>query len=270
MADKGGVTTADTARIAEAAEILWSNWQGGTQFGGLAPECRPRSREEGYAVQRAIARRSGDAMVGWKIAATSTAGQKHIAASGPLAGRLHARRVHFGDATFSLRGNIMRVAEAEFTFRMGRDLPKGAADLSVAEVMGAVTSAHPAIELPDSRYADFVKAGEPQLVADTACAGLLAIGPPFPAVWRDTDLVDHAVTVLTDGRVAATGTGRAVLGDPRVALAWLANEVRLYADGLKEGDYVTTGTCVVPVPIAPGETVVADYGRLGRLRVQLV
>jgi 2-keto-4-pentenoate hydratase len=270
MADKGGATTGDEARIAEAANVLWANWRGGSQFDGLPPECRPQSREEGYAVQRQIAKRSGDAMVGWKIAATSTAGQRHIAASGPLAGRLHSRRVHFGNATFSLRGNIMRVAEAEFAFRIGRDLPRAGGGLSVKDVMDAVTSAHPAIELPDSRYADFVKAGEPQLVADTACAGVLAIGPPFPAVWRDIDLVEHGVNVRKDGRVVATGTGRAVLGDPRVALAWLANEVDRYADGLKEGDYVTTGTCVVPVPIGPGETIVADYGRLGRLRVQLI
>jgi 2-keto-4-pentenoate hydratase len=54
-----------------------------------------------------------------------------------------------------------------------------------------------------------------------------------------------------------------VLGDPRIALAWIANELRTFGDGLRAGDIVTTGTCVPPVPIAPGDCVRADFGVFG-------
>ena len=109
-------------------------------------------------------------MVGWKIAATSAAGQKHIGVDGPLAGPLLANRVLEDGATVPLDGNIMMVAEAEFAFRFARALPKRANPYTQDEVLAAVESLHPAIEVPDSRYNEFVKVGAPQLIADTACA----------------------------------------------------------------------------------------------------
>jgi 2-keto-4-pentenoate hydratase len=34
---------------------------------------------------------------------------------------------------------------------------------------------------------------------------------------------------------------------------------------LQAGDVVMTGTCVVPVPVKPGDAVVADFGAFGRV-----
>jgi 2-keto-4-pentenoate hydratase len=264
------VTGLSREKARAAAETLWSRWQASAQIDALPEDCRPKSRADGYAVQRAVAERAAEGTVGWKIAATSEAGQRHIAVSGPLAGRLLGRHVHFGSATFPFGGNVMRVAEAEFAFRLARDLSGNDEPWTVAEVMAAVATAHPAIEIPDSRYADFTKAGEAQLIADTACACWLAIGAPFPPLWRHLDLAAHAVTAFKNGAAAAQGTGKAVLGDPRLALTWIANELNLHGGGLKAGEYVTTGTCVVPVPIGHGDTIRADYGRLGSLTVQIV
>jgi len=70
-------------------------------------------------------------------------------------------------------------------------------------------------------------------------------------------------------RKAAEGIGAAALGDPRYALTWLVNEVARYSDGIKVGDIVTTGTCIVPVPIAPGDVFTADYGKLGQMSVRI-
>ena len=255
--------------ISEAANILWSNWSASTRIDALPDRCRPRSREDGYAIQTAIARASGQGTVGWKIAATSEAGQRHIGVDGPLAGRLLGRHVIFDRTPVPFVNNIMKVAEAEFCFCMGRDLPPRGLPYGVADVLDAVASAHPSVEVPDSRYEDFATVGAPQLIADTACACWLAIGPAFPDDWRGIDLSAHGVDVFLGERHAASGSGKAVLGDPLVALAWLANEVGRHAGGLKAGDYVTTGTCVVPVAIRAGDTVTADYGALGKLAVAI-
>ena len=45
------------------------------------------------------------------------------------------------------------------------------------------------------------------------------------------------------------GHGKNVLGDPRVALAWLANELRALGITLRAGEVVTTGTCHPPLPM---------------------
>ena len=84
--------------IREAATTLWRAWSSGVAVGALPPDLRPENLDEGYAVQRALDDLAGPA-VGWKIAATSKAGQEHLGASGPMVGRLYeAQRREPGSA----------------------------------------------------------------------------------------------------------------------------------------------------------------------------
>jgi 2-keto-4-pentenoate hydratase len=143
----------ENAAIEQAAKTIWSTWSANRHIEALPAQCRPTTRLEGYRVQAQVARLSGQKVFGWKIAATSKAGQQHIGVDGPLAGRLLEKRVFQSGAKVSLSGNIMKVIEAEFAFRMGRDLPPRKTPYSLEEVVAAVASMHPAIEIPDSRYA---------------------------------------------------------------------------------------------------------------------
>lgn len=256
--------------IRAAAEILLQHWRQSTRLDQLPAQCRPATRAEGYAIQAELAKLSGQNIVGWKIAATSKAGQQHIRVDGPIAGPLLAARAREGDARISLAGNNMNVAEAEFAFRLGADLPKRAASYSVEEVLAAVATLHPAIEVPDSRYEDFTCVGAPQLIADVACACWFVIGPEVRADWRTRDLVQHQVSAYRKGTLAGQGSGANVLGDPRVALAWIANELCAYGDGLRAGDVVITGTCLTPVPVAAGDSVSMDFGEFGALEVGFI
>ncbi|CAA9265395.1 MAG: 2-keto-4-pentenoate hydratase [uncultured Acetobacteraceae bacterium] len=252
----------DEAATRAASDLLFGQWRGGTVLDALPEALRPGTRAEGYAVQARLEARSPRPLFGWKIAATSAAGQAHINVDGPLAGRLLDEMVAECGATLPFGANRMRVAEAEFAFRMARDLTPRAAPYSAAEVMDAVASLHPAIEVPDSRFSDFARAGAAQLIADNACAHQFVLGPPTETEWRGIDLAAHPVRGSVDGAVAE-GRGANALGDPRLALAWLANELSGLGITLAAGQVVTTGTCVVPMPIAPGVEVVADLGILG-------
>jgi 2-keto-4-pentenoate hydratase len=140
----------DKDNIAAASRVLQQHWRAGTKLANLDPAMRPRDRTEAYAIQAEIERTSAQKLFGWKIAATSEAGQKHINVPGPMAGRILAETVIADGSTASMAGNAMAVAEPEFAFRMGRDLPPRSSPYSVAEVLDAVASLHPAIELPDS------------------------------------------------------------------------------------------------------------------------
>ena len=255
--------------IAEAAQLIWQHWHHGTQMTALPERCRPANRADGYAVQAEVARLSGQATVGWKIAASSVAGQQHINVDGPLAGRLLANNVFsegsIAASALDVRQNILRVAEPEIVFRMTQPLPPRAngTNYSIGEVMAAVGALHLAIEIPDTRYSDFLKVGAPSMIADMACAALWVVGPAATGAWRDIDLSRHEVVASKNGTFAAKGSGTNVLGDPRIALTWIANELCTYGTGLQAGDYVTTGTCVIPVPITPGDTLLMDFGVLG-------
>jgi 2-keto-4-pentenoate hydratase len=226
---------------------------------------RPRTRPDGYAIQREFQLCSGQGLGCWKLAATSVHGQRHVDVDGPMAGRILADRIVPPGSTLSLAGNIMRVAEPEFAFVLGRDLPPRATPWTRAEVLDAVTALRLALEVPDSRYADFVHAGEAQLVAESACAHDLVLGPVVTADWRNLDLVDHVVQAEVGGRYRRQGTGAAVLGDPRTALVWWANELSAIGETARAGQVVITGTCMKSLELEPGDHVRADYGVLGSI-----
>ncbi len=157
----------------------------------------------------------------------------------------------------------MRVVELEFAFRLAQDLPPRGREYSTDEVIASVASLHPAIEIPDSRFLDFNSVGPAQLIADSACAGLFVCGNEATSDWRAIDLAAHPVSLSLNGVQAGEGSGANVLGDPRVALTWLANEIAVRADGLKAGQIVTTGTCIQPAEITPDTRVLGDFGPLG-------
>lgn len=254
--------------VIAASDLLWRHWQEGRRLPSLPEAVRPRTRAEGYAIQARLESRSAAPLYGWKIAATSTAGQNHIGVDGPLAGRILAERVYPDGATLPFGGNAMRVVEAEFAFRMGRDLAPRATPYEVAEVMDAVADLHAAIEIPDSRYEDFVTAGAAQLIADNACAHDFVLGPQAPESWRGIDLSRHEVKGVVTGKIDRDGIGANVLGDPRLALTWIANELSGIGVTLKRGQVVTTGTCLVPMAVAPGDEVTCDFGVLGKVSLR--
>jgi 2-keto-4-pentenoate hydratase len=258
----------DRDQIAAASRVLQGHWRTGTKLGDLEPSMRPSDRLEGYAIQAELEHTSGAKPFGWKIAATSDAGQKHINVAGPMAGRILAETVIADGGTASMAGNEMRVAEPEFAFRMATDLPPRPRPYTVSEVLDAVDTLHPAIEIPDSRFADFVNAGEAQLIADNACAHLFVLGATAKNNWRALDLVEERPLITMRGR-QFIGHGRNVLGDPRIALAWLANELRGLGITLRAGEVVTTGTCHPPLPIQAGDLVAADFRAIGKVSVSL-
>jgi len=257
----------DENAITAASKTLHDHWRAGTKFSGLDDRLRPRDRIEAYAIQAGIEKYSSESLFGWKIAATSEAGQKHINVDGPMAGRILAETVIPDGGTASMAGNEMRVTEPEFAFRMRVDLPARTTPYTMQQVLDAVDTLHPAIEIPDSRFEDFVSAGAAQIIADNACAHLFVLGSPTRTDWRSLDLIDERPVVSLRGQ-QFIGHGKNVLGDPRVALTWLANELRQLGVTLKAGRIVTTGTCHPPLPIQSGDFCAVDFGALGKVSVK--
>ena len=109
-----------------------------------------------------------------------------------MAGRILAETVIPDGGTASMAGNEMRVAEPEFAFRMRFDLPERTTPYTMQQVLDAVDTLHPAIEIPDSRFSDFVSAGAAQIIADNACAHLFVLGPATSADWRSRDQIGRA------------------------------------------------------------------------------
>ena len=255
-------------QIYSASDLLFQKWSALERIDELPTSVRPTSRLEGYAIQSAIERHSSSPLFGWKIAATSAAGQKHIGVTGPMAGRILREKVILPQEEISLKSNLMQVAEIEFAFKMRQDLAPRSVPYTTDEVLDAVLSLHPAIEIPDSRYNDFIAVGEYQLIADNACAHLFMLGETTGADWRSIDLASYVINVKhmrAEQKISLSGLGANVLGDPRAALVWLVNELSAIGVMLMAGQVVTTGTCLTPIQVISGDKINADFGILGQI-----
>ena len=256
-------------QIRAASQFLIQHAHAQTRCERLPLDCTPTSREAAYQIQALWEQQSKHVLYGWKIAATSIAGQKHIGVDGPLAGRYIAERVVSSGGVVAIGNNHMKVAEVEFAFKLSKDLPPKPTSYTEVEVFAAVASLHPAIELPDSRYDHYEKLGAPHLIADNACAHWLIIGDAAPESWRSTDLTSFKPTGHILNKPPVIGLGANVLGSPRTALTWLINELSSIGITAKLGQIITTGTCLVPMPIQAGDEVIGDFGELGSVSVKL-
>lgn len=254
----------DQSQIEQAAALLWRTRLAQQRIDALPEDLRPHALAEGYAIQDTMAAAAAQPVLGWKIAATSKAGQEHIGVTEPLAGPLFKSFVLSDGARLPAAPLHMKVMEAEFAFRMGRDLPPRSAAYRQTEVCDAVAALHLAIEVPDARFERFAEIGPAQIVADDAFASWFLLGPEVHD-WRRLDLAWQRVRALKNGALAVEGIGANALGDPRIALTWLANHLAQRGIGLKERDIVTTGTCITPLAVASGDQVVAEFIDLGRV-----
>jgi 2-keto-4-pentenoate hydratase len=255
--------------VDRAAMLLIDTRRGGTTIAAIPEDCRPRTVDDGYRIQEAAYRRLALRSIGWKIGCTAVDQQKLLGAEEPFGGRIFSYLAF--DSPARLQGSQfnMRGIEAEFAFRLRRDLPRRDRDYSREEVADAVAAVHPTIEIVNTRYDDWLKVGVPSLVADNGAHGAFVCGPATMD-WRKLDLVNHKITLLVDGKETASGTGVRVLGDPLVALTWLANDRARRSDPLVAGQIVTTGTCVGCNKVGPVAEIVADHGSLGRVELRFV
>jgi 2-keto-4-pentenoate hydratase len=251
----------------KAAGELWEARLQGRLIAGLPDDCRPRTVAEGYACQAAM-NELGGTRAGWKIAATAPGGREVLGVEHPFAGPLYERFAVPPGGSVEAGGLRMGVAEAEFAFSMGGSLAPRDAPHDRDAVLAAIGSFVPSIEIPDTRFEAHRSAGAPNLIADAACAGYFVAGRPVTD-FDPGSLPASTVIVRNRETEVAAGVGANVLDDPVEAVVWLANELAAHGWGLEPGELVMTGAAAVVNPIAPGDSLEADFGEMGRVSVEL-
>lgn len=133
--------------------------------------------------------------------------------------------------------------------------------VTVAQAIAAVDFVLPALEIVDSRIADW-KITLPDTIADNASSGAVVLGST-PTALGDVDLRLAGAVMTRNGEVVGTGAGGAVLGSPLTSLVWLANTVGASGVVLDAGHVILPGAVCAMVPVGPGDVVTASFGRLG-------
>lgn len=222
-------------RMRQAAEILLRARRELNPIHDLPKELRPHSLDEAYALQDIVAL-ALEPVGGWKVGAP-TPDATPLFSPMPLWGGFAAS----GDL---LRNSLRRLrgVEAEIAFVLGHDLPVREEPYSTEEVMAAIATAHPVIELLESAFFDPDQAERLSVVGDLMMNGGFVYGPAVPN-WRSIDLAKETVVVTIDGGVRFEGTASNTAGSDLLRLVtWLANEGGARTAGLQAGDWITTGS----------------------------
>jgi len=234
---------------------------------------RPRNADEAYACQDALVslltEHYGGETIGYKIACTNKIAQELLHMDGPFHGKLLSSFCFETPARIEADGFFMRVMEAEFAFRMARDLTPGARVPSREEVADAIEGVLPGIEIVDSRFEEWTTVGAESLIADNACHAAWVRGA-LVTDWRKLDLAGQEVRLAVNGEVIQKGNGAAVLGHPLNAMHWLVGSLHSRGIALRAGQYVTTGVTTDIYLGQPGDRVRAEFGPVGAVELELI
>jgi 2-keto-4-pentenoate hydratase len=252
--------------VSDLAKRLWEARRSGSVV-DVADIDPPRSDQEAYAVQDAMAALCGAPSRGFKVGSTSVEAQRRLGTSEPGSAPLFAPFVHASPARIAIVPAHTPLVEGEFAFRLGRDLPPRPTPYAIDEVAEAVAAVAGAIEVVGTRLAGGL-AGKGRLLVTADCGANIAF---VVGAWRDDvsplALKSHPVVMWINGAARGTGTGEQALGDPMNVLLWLANQQSAMGRGLKAGEIVSTGTCTGLDPVAPGDVAQADFGVLGTVEI---
>jgi 2-keto-4-pentenoate hydratase len=222
-----------------------------------------------YAVQQGLVRArlaGGVTVVGRKIGATSKAVQDQLGVDQPDFGYLLSDMDVSTHAPISMRTLVQPRVEAEVAFRLAHDVDVPEDEITYDLVRGAVEVALPALEIVDSRIADW-RIGFTDTVADNASSGLFVVGSDGRSL-DEVEPVEVEMTLSINGEVRSSGNGAACLGDPLEALRWLAVQSARFGDPLRAGQLILSGALGPFVPFAPGDRVEASISGFDTLSVR--
>jgi 2-keto-4-pentenoate hydratase len=218
--------------LMSAAGMLLDARRTNTPIDDLPVALRPANLEEAYFIQGRIALAYGE-IGGWKVGAPT-------ADASPMFAPMPRAWIASNDAQLDGKHRF-RGLEAEIAFLMGKDLPPREKAYSRDEVVAAIASCHPAIEVIESGLTDPLKAEKLSMIADLQMHGAFVYGAAV-ANWQRIDFSKEHVVLAVDGVVRVERTGSNTSGDLMRLLPWLANEGAARTGGLKAGQWVTTGS----------------------------
>ncbi len=261
-------TPLTAAELVEVVEIIA---RGRTERHSVAlPErLKTRDWDSVMAVMERLNEKLAWPSAGWKIGAAAKEVQRAEGTPGPAPGKLSRAGVYASPARLpaSLFINY-RCSECEFAFRLGADLPPRVAPYSEAEVAGAVEALLPALEIGDTVFDDWYGAsGYRGSLMDNGGAAAFVHGAPLHD-WRQLDLPNAKIDLSLNGTHIKSGFGRAAMGNPLTSLTWMANWLRERGQGLRAGEFVSTGTCTGHFFAAPGDRLDVNFGAIGRVEVE--
>jgi 2-keto-4-pentenoate hydratase len=261
--------TLSTAERDRAAELLAAAEAGARAIPPLIQTFAGIDVVDAYEIQLLNIRRrlaAGRVVLGHKVGLSSKAMQDMMGVNEPDYGHLlDDMALREGTAVPVQRYLLPRV-EVEVGFILGADLP--GEGCTVEDVRRCTEAVAPAIELIDSRIADW-KIALPDTIADNASSAGFVLGENR-CKPDEIDLCMIEATLWKNGEQVAAGRSDAVLGNPAWSVAWLARTVAQFGVRLQAGHVVLPGSCTRAYDVVAGDEVTAEFAGLGNVSLTFI
>lgn len=217
---------------------------------------------DAYMIQLGLVdhrRAAGRRVIGHKVGLTSEAMRQMFGVDQPDFGHLLDDMLMDDGDTVPLERFIAPKVEPEVAFVLREAL--AGPGVTMEDAVRAVDFILPAIEIIDSRIADW-QISLADSIADNASCGALVVGSQR-AELRDTDLRSMGCSMSRNGTVVETGSTGAVMGNPVRSLVWLANVLGAHGTPLQAGGIVISGSCTAAIPVESGDAISVAFDGLG-------
>jgi 2-keto-4-pentenoate hydratase len=251
---------------ARAAGLLWDAERDHRPIPPLSESFGGLDVADAYEIQLANVRRrveAGAVVRGHKVGLSAKAMQDMLGVSEPDYGHLLDDMFVFETARIPVDRFCAPRVEVEVAFVLGAPLP--APGCSVADVLRVTAFVLPAIEIIDSRIADW-RITLPDTIADNASSAGIVLGGS-PTRLSAVDVRTIGAVLRRNGEIVETGAAGAVLGNPATAVAWLADKVHAFGVTVDAGHVILPGSCTRAVDVTAGDVIRADFDALGHVSV---
>jgi 2-oxo-hept-3-ene-1,7-dioate hydratase len=224
--------------------------------------------DDAYAIQSEMARQrvaAGAKVIGHKIGLTSKAMQRSSQIDEPDYGHMFDYMLHYDGVKLPFESFCVPRVEIELAFIMGRQL--SGSNVGLIDALRATEYVVPSIEIIDQRV------GNPRKIFDTVsdnggAAAVVLGGRPVRS--GEVDLRWVGGMLYRNSEIEETGVAAGVLGHPALGVAWLARKLARFDITLKPGHIVLSGSFIRPVWAQKGDTLRADFSKLGAVSVQFI
>jgi len=236
------------SNINKAADILAEAHRSGNLIDALPEECQPATLPEALTIQSELISKLGETIAGWKVAP--------LIDGLVMRGAIIQSRVFTSPAEIAASTMPLLGVEAEIAFIFNRDLGPREAEFTFDEIANAVSPVV-AIEIVDSRYKSYTGTNVIHRAADFVSNGGFVCGLPNTKISM-SELPHLTATLQVDGETLVSKSGGHIRSHPLLPAVELVNELRL-EDGVKRGQFMTTGTFTGLNYVKPGQMVRVEF-----------
>lgn len=253
-------------QIKKAADMLYKAEKSRVPVELISVQYPGAAAEDAYNIQlKYVEKRLSDdnvKIIGKKIGLTSEAMRIMVGVDEPDYGHLFDDMYYEMDVVIDVSEMLAPKIESEIAFVLNKEL-KGPG-VKVTDVIEATAGVMPSFEIIDSRFKD-PKIKFEDTVSDNGSSARLVLGTNITDI-KSVDLRTTGLVLEKNGKIIDTAAGAAVMGNPAVAVAWLANKLHKYGISLKPGEVILSGSLTKAYEIKPGDVFTATFAGLGTVK----